>query len=189
MPDYAPRDDDSDDMANANSSSEYESTDPYDYGSPSSSNLSETSSNFPAVYDLSYQDTNPNYPNFLPLSNDVDPPTYATDPDGLYDYSSPSISAQSNMLSSTALGAFKSGSESISTYPTSSYQMHYPASPYDDAVNAPPWNASPPHNISPPSSAYGSHSSRVLEHFLFDEGNPRFGWSEAQGTSVTTSQQ
>ena len=179
MPDYAPQDDDSDDMANANSSSEYESTDSYNYSSPSSSISSEPSS-CPTVYDLPYQHTNPNYPNFLPLSNDIDSPTYATGPDGLYDYRSPSISARSNMISITALGAFESGSETISAHPTSPYPVHYSASPYDDAVNAAPSNASLPHNMGLLSPAYSSRLNRALERSTFDG-------TDAQGTSVTTS--
>ena len=167
-------------MANANSSSEYESTDSCNYSSPSSSMSSEPSS-CPTVYDLPHQYTNPNYPNFLPLSNDVDSPTYATGPDGLYDYRSPSISARSNLISTTALGAFESRSESISTYPTSPYPVHYSASPYDDAVNAAPWDANLPHDMGPPSPAYNSRLNMALKRSAFDGTNARC-------TSVTTSQ-
>ena len=176
------RDDDPDNMANANSSSEYESTDSYNYSSPSSSILSEPSS-YPTVYDLPHQYTNPNYPKFLPLSNDIDSPTYTTDPDGLYGYSSSSCSVQSNMVSITASGTFESGSESISTYPehpTSPYPVNYSASPYDDAVNAAPSNASLPHDMGPLSPAYSGCLNRALERSIFDRAG-------AQGTSVTTS--
>ena len=166
-------------MANANNSSEYESTDSYNYSSPSSLILSEPSS-CPTVYDLPYQHTIPSNPNFLPFSNDIDSPTYTTVPDGLYDYSSSSCSVQSNMVSNTASGTFESGSESISAHPTSPYPVHYSASPYDDAVNAAPSNASLPHNMGLLSPAYSSRLNRALERSTFDG-------TGAEGTSVAIS--
>lgn len=181
IPEYALLDGTLDNMLNVDCSVYASTPASYDYGleSPSSSASPNVSPSFPAVYDLdSYENISSGY---LPAPNVIDSPTSGTYP-ASYDYSSPSTSECSNTSDpTTAAGAFESGSDSISTYPTN---LDYPAGLYDGAVDAPS-NTSIAHIVSPSSTSYSSCLSGALGDLYFEEGRQTIdGTGESRSTSV-----